>query len=147
MFQKLGLVAAMSSRASESALQCLVEELKLEAGTKRIRSLTGSHRASSVLHAECLQGCPTARHSSWKHSLLGTQILCFTVKNSRKKFAGLQPGPKKTVSTAKSLSLLHGPRVYRNRFFKTSPPNLLSCISSVVLSGKWACFTYWVFAF
>lgn len=97
MFQKLGLVAAMSSRASESALQCLVEELKLEAGTKRIRSLTGSHRASSVLHTECLQGCPAAWHSSWKHSLLGTQILCFTVKNSRKKFAELQPGPKKTV--------------------------------------------------
>lgn len=117
MFQKLGLVASMSSRASESALQCLVEELKLEAGTKRIRSLTGSHRASAVLHAECLQGCPAAWHSSWKQSLLGTQILCFIVKTSRKKFAGLQPGPKKAVSTAKSLSLLHGPRVYRNHFF------------------------------
>lgn len=117
MFQKLGLVASMSSRASESALQCLVEELKLEAGTKRIRSLTGSHRASAVLHAECLQGCPAAWHSSWKQSLLGTQILCFTVKTSGKKFAGLQPGPKKAVSTAKSLSLLHGPRVYRNHIF------------------------------
>lgn len=137
----------MSSRASESALQCLVEELKLEAGTKRIRSLTGSHRASSVLHAECLQGCPAAWHSSWKHSLLGTQILCFTVKNSRKKFTGLQPGPKKTVSTPNHFLCCMVLESTEIVFFKTSPPNLLSCISSVVLSGKWACFTYWVFAF
>lgn len=48
------------------------------------QGLAGSCRASTVLHAECLQGCPAGRCSSWKQPLPGAQILCFILKAVRK---------------------------------------------------------------
>ncbi|XP_020923146.1 guanine nucleotide-binding protein G(I)/G(S)/G(O) subunit gamma-10 isoform X1 [Sus scrofa] len=131
----------MSSGASVSALQRLVEQLKLEASVERIKvrpspapglgawkppapapprhlwageeeaapepgaagparwraspqgprssggtGLSGSCRASAILHAKCLQGCPAGRYSNWKQPLPGAQILCFTLMTVGKKF-------------------------------------------------------------
>lgn len=45
-----------------------------------VSGLAGSCRASTVLHAECLQGRPAGRCSSWKQPLPGAQILCFILK-------------------------------------------------------------------
>nr|XP_036883213.1 guanine nucleotide-binding protein G(I)/G(S)/G(O) subunit gamma-10 isoform X2 [Manis javanica] len=42
--------------------------------------VSGGCRASTVLHAECLPGCPAGGGSSWKQPLPRAQILCFTLK-------------------------------------------------------------------
>ncbi|XP_066897054.1 guanine nucleotide-binding protein G(I)/G(S)/G(O) subunit gamma-10 isoform X1 [Kogia breviceps] len=49
--------------------------------------LSGGGRASTVLHAECLQGRPAGRCSSRKQPLSGAQILCFILKTVGKKSA------------------------------------------------------------
>lgn len=50
------------------------------------QGLSGSCRASAILHAKCLQGCPAGRYSNWKQPLPGAQILCFTLMTVGKKF-------------------------------------------------------------
>ena len=76
----------MSSGASVSALLCLVEQLKLEAGVERIKVSQAAAELQQY-HAECLQGCPAGGRSSWKQSLSGVQVLCFTLKTVEKKLA------------------------------------------------------------
>ncbi|CAM4559406.1 unnamed protein product [Lepidochelys olivacea] len=71
----------MSSNASLSSMQRLVEQLKLEAGVERIKRLSGSRRTSAVLYAERLQRCPAHRSSCWEQSFPGAEILCFTLKS------------------------------------------------------------------
>ncbi|XP_043309093.1 guanine nucleotide-binding protein G(I)/G(S)/G(O) subunit gamma-10 isoform X1 [Cervus canadensis] len=44
------------------------------------QGLSGGCRASTILHAECLQGCPAGGCPSWKQPLSGAQILCLTLK-------------------------------------------------------------------
>lgn len=51
------------------------------------QGFSGSCRASAVLHAECLQGCPAGWCTSRKQPLPGAQILRFTLKTVEKKFA------------------------------------------------------------
>ena len=52
-----------------------------------VPGLSGGRGASAILHAECLQGCPAGGRSSWKQSLSGAQVLCFTLKTVEKKLA------------------------------------------------------------
>ncbi|XP_070107447.1 guanine nucleotide-binding protein G(I)/G(S)/G(O) subunit gamma-10 isoform X1 [Equus przewalskii] len=55
--------------------------------TSSREGFSGSCRASAVLHAECLQGCPAGWCTSRKQPLPGAQILRFTLKTVEKKFA------------------------------------------------------------
>lgn len=48
------------------------------------QGLSGGCRASTVLHAERLQGCPAGRSSSREQPLPGAQILCVTLKTGKK---------------------------------------------------------------
>ncbi|KAI5942199.1 CUB and sushi domain-containing protein 3 [Manis javanica] len=48
------------------------------------QGVSGGCRASTVLHAECLPGCPAGGGSSWKQPLPRAQILCFTLKTGKK---------------------------------------------------------------
>lgn len=48
------------------------------------QGVSGGCRASAVLHAECLQGCPAGRCPCREQPLPGAQILCTTLKTGMK---------------------------------------------------------------
>ena len=68
--------AAMSSGAREHPT---VPGGAAQAGGRhrKDQGLSGGCRASTTLHAECLQGRPADRRASRKQPLQGARILCF----------------------------------------------------------------------
>lgn len=59
-------------------------DLKRHLLTQRFLGLPGGCRASAVLRAERLQGCPAGRSPSGQQPLPGAQVLRFTLKTGKK---------------------------------------------------------------